>query len=247
MSRAETLALVGAVGGAGVTRLCVEFAATLARDGRDVAVFDAAYATQGLAARVEGRIDPDVTALCTDAADEPVGAGLYDAHLDAPGRVVYCPAFAPFERVARAKTPEAARRFAEQVEAATDSFEYVLLDVPPVAANQSLAAVDVADRVAVVTPDTDRGADALPRMVARLRDVDSPATVEVANRGDGSTVDRATVAVPEGPTATPGVPAALADGSFTVDVGNAVEAVLEVELSVNLADMRPPGLRERFL
>jgi hypothetical protein len=43
------------------------------------------------------------------------------------------------------------------------------------------------------------------------------------------------------------VPAALADGSFTVDVGNAVEAVLEVELSVNLADMRPPGLRERFL
>ena len=36
------MALVGAVGGAGTTRLCVEFAATLARDDRDVAVFDAA-------------------------------------------------------------------------------------------------------------------------------------------------------------------------------------------------------------
>ena len=247
MSRSETLALVGAVGGAGTTRLCVEFAATLARDGRDVAVFDAAYATQGLADHLEGRIDPDVTALCTDADGEPVGAGLYDAHLDAPGRVVYCPALAPFERVARAKTPEAARRFAERVEEAEGAFEHVLLDVPPVAANQSLAAVDAADRVAVVTPDTDRGADALPRMVARLRDVDSPATVEVTNRGDGSAVDRAEVAVPEGPTAIPDGPAALDDGAFTVGVGRAVQEVLGTELSVNLADMRPPGLRERFL
>ncbi|MEF8789307.1 MAG: ParA family protein [Haloarculaceae archaeon] len=247
MSRAETLALVGAVGGAGTTRLCVEFAAVLARDGHDVAVFDAAYATQGLADHLEGRIDPDVTALCTDASEQPVEAGLYDAHLDASGRVAYCPALAPFERVARAKTPEAARRFTERVAAAAETFEYVLLDVPPVAANQSLAAVDAADRVAVVTPDTDRGADALPRMVARLRDVDSPATVEVVNRGDGSAVDRATVVVPEGPTAVSGAPAALADGSFTVGVGRAVQEVLETELSVNLADMRPPGLRERFL
>lgn len=247
MSRAETLALVGAVGGAGTTRLCIEFAATLARDGRDVAVFDAAYATQGLAGHVEGRIDPDVTALCTDAADEPVESGLYDAHLDVPGRVAYCPALAPFERVARAKSPEAARRFTARVEEAAETFDYVLLDVPPVAANQALAAVDAADRVAVVTPDTDRGADALPRMVSRLRDVDSPATVEVANRGDGSAVNRTTVAVPEGPTAASSVPATLENGSFAVDVGNAVESILEVELSVNLADMRPPGLRERFL
>jgi len=247
MNRAETLALVGSVGGAGTTRLCVEFAAALARDGRDVAVLDAAYATQGLADHVEGRIDPDVTALCTDASDEPVGAGLYDAHLDAPGRVAYCPAFAPFERVARAKTPEAARRFAERVGEAAERFEHVLLDVPPVAANQSLAAVDAADRVAVVAPDTPRGADALPRMVARLRDVDSPATVEVANRGDGSEVDRAGVAVPDGPTATRGAPSALEDGAFTVGVGRAVQEVLETELSVTLADMRPPGLRDRFL
>ncbi|MEF8840131.1 MAG: ParA family protein [Haloarculaceae archaeon] len=247
MSRAETLALVGAVGGAGTTRLCVEFAATLARDGRDVAVVDAAYATQGLADHIEGRIDPDVTALCTDANEEPIEAGLYDAHLDAPGRVAYCPAFAPFERVARAKTPEAARLFAERVEEVALAFECVLLDVPPVAANQSLAAVDAAGRVAVVAPDTPRGADALPRMAARLRDVDSPATVEVANRGEGSEIDRATVAVPEGPTAVPGAPAALEDGTFTVGVGRAVQEVLGTELSVNLADMRPPGLRERFL
>jgi cellulose biosynthesis protein BcsQ len=247
MSRAETLALVGAVGGAGTTRLCVEFAAILARDDRDVAVFDAAYATQGLADHLEGRIDPDVTALCTDASEEPVETGLYDAHLDAPGRVAYCPALAPFERVARAKTPEAARRFAERVEEAAGDFEYVLLDVPPVAANQALAAVDAADRIAVVTTDTPRGADALPRMVARLRDVDSPATVEVANRGDGSEVSRATVTVPEGPTSVADAPATLEDGSFAVGVGRAVQEILETELSVNLADMRPPGLRERFL
>jgi MinD-like ATPase involved in chromosome partitioning or flagellar assembly len=247
MGRAETLALVGAVGGAGTTRLCVEFAALLARDGRDVAVFDAAYATQGLADHVGGRIDPDVTALCTDAAEKPVEAGLYDAHLDAPGRVAYCPAFAPFERVARAKTPEAASRFAERVAEAGEAFDHVLLDVPPVAANQSLGAVDVADRVAVVTPDTARGANALPRMVARLRDVDSPATVEIANRGDGSEIERAMVTVPEGPTGAAAAPAVLRNGAFTVGVGRAVQDVLDVELSVNLADMRPPGLRERFL
>jgi MinD-like ATPase involved in chromosome partitioning or flagellar assembly len=247
MGRAETLALVGAVGGAGTTRLCVEFAALLARDGRDVAVFDAAYATQGLADHVGGRIDPDVTARCTDAAEKPVEAGLYDAHLDAPGRVAYCPAFAPFERVARAKTPEAASRFAERVAEAGEAFDHVLLDVPPVAANQSLGAVDVADRVAVVTPDTARGANALPRMVARLRDVDSPATVEIANRGDGSEIERAMVTVPEGPTGAAAAPAVLRNGAFTVGVGRAVQDVLDVELSVNLADMRPPGLRERFL
>lgn len=247
MSRAETLALVGAVGGAGTTRLCVEFAAILARDGRDVAVFDAAYATQGLADHVGGRIDPDVTALCTNAAERPVEAGLYDAHLDAPGRVAYCPAFAPFERVARAKAPEAARRFTERIEEVAEPFDHVLIDVPPVAANQSLGAVDVADRVAVVAPDTARGADALPRMVARLRDVDSPATVEVANRGDGNEIERATVAVPEGPTETAAAPAVLRNGTFTVGVGRAVQEVLDAELSVNFADMRPPGLRERLL
>ncbi|MFC6941277.1 ParA family protein [Salinirubellus sp. GCM10025818] len=247
MGRAETLALVGAVGGAGTTRLCVEFAALLARDGRDVAVFDAAYATQGLADHVGGRIDPDVTALCTDATDQPVEAGLYDAHLDAPGRVAYCPAFAPFERVARAKTPEAARRFAERVGEASEAFDHVFLDVPPVAANQSLGAVDAADRVAVVAPDTGRGTDALPRMVARLRDVDSPATVEIANRGDGDEIERAMVTVPEGPTEAAAAPAVLRNGAFTVGVGRAVQDVLDVELSVNLADMRPPGLRERFL
>jgi MinD-like ATPase involved in chromosome partitioning or flagellar assembly len=188
-----------------------------------------------------------VTALCTDAAEKPVEAGLYDAHLDAPGRVAYCPAFAPFERVARAKTPEAASRFAERVAEAGEAFDHVLLDVPPVAANQSLGAVDVADRVAVVTPDTARGANALPRMVARLRDVDSPATVEIANRGDGSEIERAMVTVPEGPTGAAAAPAVLRNGAFTVGVGRAVQDVLDVELSVNLADMRPPGLRERFL
>ncbi len=61
-----TLALVGAAGGAGTTRLAVESAATLAQTGRDVAVIDAAFGTQGLADYVDGRIETDVTALVTD-------------------------------------------------------------------------------------------------------------------------------------------------------------------------------------
>ncbi|OYR95948.1 cell division inhibitor, partial [Halorubrum sp. E3] len=45
--QATTLALVGATGGAGTTRTAVELAALGARDGRDVAVVDAAFTTQG--------------------------------------------------------------------------------------------------------------------------------------------------------------------------------------------------------
>jgi Mrp family chromosome partitioning ATPase len=61
----QTLALVGAVGGAGTTRTAVEFGATLARDGRDVAILDAAYATQGLADYLAGRIETDITRVAT--------------------------------------------------------------------------------------------------------------------------------------------------------------------------------------
>ena len=72
----DTLALVGAAGGAGTTRLALESATLLAREGRDVALLDAAYATQGLADHTPGRIDPDMTALCVD--DHRLETGLVD-------------------------------------------------------------------------------------------------------------------------------------------------------------------------
>lgn len=212
MSHPETLALVGAVGGAGTTRLAVEFAATLARTGRDVAVLDAAYATQGLAQYVPGRIDPDLTALCL--TDDSLAAGLVDLPGDRAGRVALCPAFAPFERVARAKTPDAARRLEDRIEAAAGWFDHVVVDTPPVAANQAVAAVNAADRVALVTPATRRGLDALPRAHGRLADVGVEDRLVVANRtgSGGGTVDV------EGEVGVDGNVAADADGDGAADV-----------------------------
>lgn len=53
-----TVAFVGVTGGAGRTRTSVEVGARLAREGDSVAILDAAFATQGLATSVAGRIDP---------------------------------------------------------------------------------------------------------------------------------------------------------------------------------------------
>lgn len=222
-----TTALVGATGGAGTTRLCVEFAALLAREGEAVCVLDAAYGTQGLAQYVTGRIDPDVTALCTE--ERPLTDGLADPFFDAPGRVAFVPAFAPFERVARAKRPDAAREFERLACEASERFDHVLLDVPPVAANQAVAAATTADRRVLVTPDSRRGADALPRMAGRLRDVDAPAEFELSNRGS-EVVERADTSVPEGPVGVADAPAVFADEAFAVGVAEAAAAVLGVEV-----------------
>lgn len=62
----NSVAVVGAVGGAGTTRTCLALAGILARDGRSVVILDAAYATQGLSDHVPGRIAPDMTALVVD-------------------------------------------------------------------------------------------------------------------------------------------------------------------------------------
>jgi hypothetical protein len=83
---------------------------------------------------------------------------------------------------------------------AASAFDHVLLDVPPVAANQSVAAATTtAEQRGLVAPDTRRGADTLPRLAGRLRDVDAPAESALANRG-GGVVERADAHVPEGPT-----------------------------------------------
>ncbi|QPV61378.1 AAA family ATPase [Halosimplex litoreum] len=228
----EIYAVVGGVGGAGATRLSVEFAATLARAGRDVAVVDAAFSTQGLAAFVPERIEPDVTRVLTD--DRPLAAAETRLGLDVPGSVTVAPARTPFERLARAKTSECARRLAERLSAATERYDAVFVDVPPVGANQSVAAVTAADAVALVVPDAERGSDAVPRLCDRLADVDAAVDTVVANRVDGDpTVEAADAVVPVGETESlSDAPAAVEPTAFAVAVASTVETLTGADLDL---------------
>jgi cellulose biosynthesis protein BcsQ len=230
-------ALVGAVGGAGTTRLALEFGATLARDGRSVLVVDAAYATQGLSTAVPGRIEADVTAVVTE--DRPLEAATYSLDVDwgepdDPGTIAVAPVRAPFERFSRAKTSDRARRLASRLAAATEEYDHVLVDVAPVAANQAVAAVTAADRVVLVVPDSQRGADAIPRMRDRLVDVDAAVDAVVTNRAtDSPWIDEADAAVPESETtALPDAPVAVAPSEFATAVGTAAETTFGVELDL---------------
>lgn len=187
-----TAALVGAAGGAGTTRSALELATALAAAGEDVVVIDAAFDTQGLARHLSGRLDPDVTALVTDASDQSLSAGLVDddsdvnaSALDAEelperGRVACLPARAPFERLARAKTPEAAQKLERRIEEAAAAFDRVIIDTPPLGSNPAVAAVTAAERVAIVAPATERGVDAVQMTRARLQDVGTSADAVVA-------------------------------------------------------------------
>jgi septum site-determining protein MinD len=228
----DSLALVGAAGGTGTTRLILECATLLAREGRDVAVLDAAYATQGLSDHTPGRIAPDMTTACLD--DVPTRDALIDRDIEAAGRLAVCPARAPFERLARAKTPEAAEAFERRLDEATRAFDHVLVDTPPVAANQAVAAASAADRVAIVC-DEARAADAAPRMRDRLEDIGVPAEATVVTR----TPDHpdADVTVPDFDAATPAV---TADGTAREAVAEVLETAFGVELELDEAD----GLRE---
>jgi len=245
----STLALVGATGGAGTTRLTIELGATLARAGRDVALLDAAFATQGLAAHVPGRIDPDLTALLTDATDTELAAGLVDHPADLPGRLAVCPARAPFERLARGKTTDAARRFEKRITTAAAQFDHVLVDVPPVAANQAVAAVSATEAVALVVPATLHGLDHLPAMRDRLRDLDAPATHVLANEGaygEVTPVEDADVTVPASEaTAVPDCPACLdPDTEFAPAVAAAAQTTLDTTLDLEFPE---EGLLDQYL
>lgn len=227
MADAETLAFVGAAGGAGTTRLTLEAATLLARDGREVVALDAAYATQGMARWLPGRLSPDVTALVTDDADEPLETGLVELPVEVSGRVRCCPAHAPFERIARAKTTDAARNFEARVAEAASVADAVCLDVPPVAANQSVAAVDAADRVALVTPGDERGADAVGRMAGVLEDVGSSTDAVVATRGE---LDVADASVPVASDEGGEIAAAGGTGGFVAGVAAACSVALGEEI-----------------
>ena len=245
MAQQSTLALVGAVGGAGTTRTAVECGATLARAGLDVAVLDAAFATQGLAEYVPGRIDPDLTAVV--AEEVPLEDALVPVATDLPGKFVAAPARAPFERVARAKTAGAADRFERQIAAASLSHDAVLVDTPPVAANQAVAAVSACDRVALVAPDTRRGTDGVARMTGVLEDVGAAVAGTVATvAGEEPVIEDAVARLPETDATAPGACPTCVDGDATLGppVAAAVEALLDVELGIDIEESGGVG---RFL
>ncbi len=223
---ATTLALVGATGGAGTTRTVVELAAIGARGGHDVAVIDAAFGTQGLSEYVRDRIGTDLTALITDDTGVSLSAATHtivgdgapvDRLNDLPGRVELIPARAPFERVARAKTAEAARKLERRVDEAATSYDAVVIDCSPVASNEAVAAVTVVDRVGAVRPATPHGIDALQRLRGRIADVGTTVDTSVAVRRGVDTetdaaIDDADVVLPPTDPAVAAAPT-VASGS----------------------------------
>jgi septum site-determining protein MinD len=232
--------VLGAAGGVGTTRLTVECGATLARTGRDVAVVDAAFETQGLASYVSGEIAPDVTTLVTE--EVPLESALYDHEADVPGEFVLCPARAPFERFSRAKTAGGARQLERQLAAAALSYDVVLVDTPPLGTNQALAAVNAADRIGIVTVDSHRGADALARTRGVLSDVGASADAVIANRGSDSLVE-ADASVPESDVWRPGeCPSCLSpDGQFAPAVAEAACGLLDTTLDLEFPDEQRVG------
>lgn len=202
----------------------------LARDDRQVIVIETAFATQGLAAYVDGSLTADATALALGEAT--IAEATREVAVDAPGRLELIPARAPFEQLARAKTIEASQRLAARVETAADRADHVILDVPPVAANPHVAAVTTADRRVAVTRGTERGAEAHRLLVDRLADLDCPTDATVAVGGSIPAAD-ATVELPGDRRP------AERDDEAAGRLAPAVESALGVELSVEFETAGP--------
>jgi len=235
-----TAAVAKATGGAGATRTSLELAATLGRAGHAVAVLDVDVATQGLAAHVPGRIEVDLTTVLVDDASLPdatVDLELPAVH-DAGGRLAVVPARAPFERLARAKTPGAAQTFETVLDDAAETYDFVLVDTPPVATNPAVSAVTAVDRVAAVTPASQRGVDALQRLRERLEDVGAAPGLAIANRADGDhPVQAADVALPTHGVAAPDVPSAAdPDPAYAPAVAEAATALFDVDLALEFPE-----------
>ena len=274
---ATTLALVGATGGAGTTRTAIELAAIGARSGRDVAVIDAAFTTQGLSEYVRGRIGTDLTSLVTDDAGASLSAATYpiaiaeagdgvssettnsgtaDAETaggetasDLPGRADVVPARAPFERVARAKTAEAARKLERRVDEAATAYDAVIVDASPAGSNESIAAVTTVERVAAVRPATPHGRDALQRLRGRIADVGASVDATVAiRRGIEAETDEASagadlVIPPTDPTVASAPTAADDADEYVRAVGDAYAHLFDAAIDVEFED---DGLIERL-
>ncbi|OYR43598.1 AAA family ATPase [Halorubrum sp. Eb13] len=256
--QATTLALVGATGGAGTTRTAVELAALGARDGRDVAVVDAAFTTQGLSEYVSGRIDPDVTALVTDETGASLSAAAYatdtgssdrDGEPDLSGRADLLPARAPFERAARAKTAEAAWKLERRIDEAATAYDAVVVDAAPVGSNEAVAAVTAADRVEAVTPATAHGRDALQRLRGRVADVGGSVdgTVAVARAEGPAESDVGENADTRLPAVDPAVESAPAAATGTGDYVAALAETYERAFDAALGiEFEEPGLVDRI-
>lgn len=229
----QTVAFVGAAGGTGTTRTTLECATLLAGEGRDVAVLDAAFGTQGLADATPGRVEPDAIQLCL--GDEPLEAGLVDRDVDGAGRLAVCPARAPFERLARAKSPDAATSLESRIDEAARAFDHVLVDTPPIATNPAVATVDTVETVAVVG-DAERAGAAVPRMEDRLADVGVEESVTIVTRTDGHPDADATVPVLEHD-----LPAVGSDEGVDAAFVDLVAATLDLEIERETAD----GLRDK--
>lgn len=230
----ESLALLGAAGGVGTTRLSIEAGAALAVDGADAIVIDAALATQGLAAYLPGRIDPDLTTALVDDLD--LDAACQEYPLDLPGRLRVCPAYAPFTRLAEAQTPDHAERFGAFIEAGIDDADAVIIDVPPLASNIAVAGVAAADRIGVVTEPTDRGRDALSRCRGRVADGGDDVDFVVGNHVTEESVTDADVRIPESRvTDIPETPTVVeGDDGFGPGIESLVDAGLDRRLDVSL-------------
>ncbi len=240
---ATTLALVGATGGAGTTRTAIELAAIGVRDGCDVAVIDAAFATQGLSEYVSGRIGTDLTALVTDRTDASLTAATYSANIarnaDTPARADVVPVRAPFERVARAKTVEAARELEARIEEAESGYDAVIVDVSPVASNEAVAAITTVDRVVGVRPATPHGRDAIQRLRGRIADVGAGVDAAVAVARDGSETDTDAAAdadllvPPTDPSVSAAPTAAAGDGDYAEAVADAYAELFGTSVGVS--------------
>ena len=262
---ATTLALVGATGGAGTTRTAVELAALGARDGRDVAVVDAAFTTQGLSEYVTGRIDTDCTALITDETEASLSAATYPIALDnggdsgggsggtdgidLPGRADAIPARAPFERLAKAKTAEATQKLERRIDEAATAYDAVIVDAAPVGSNEAVGAVAAADRIEAVYPATTHGRDALQRLHGRIADIGGSVDGSIAvargggSRGD-SAIDDDAVALPATDPAVASAPVAAAGtDAYTQAIANAYASAFDTTVGVEFDDS---GVIERL-
>jgi septum site-determining protein MinD len=230
----STGALIGAAGGVGTTRLCLEVGAALAADGRDTVLIDAALDTQGLAAHVSGRIEPDLTAVIT--GEGSLSEALRSYPVETAGSLQLCPVHAPYTRIAAGKAPTAAERLGEVVTEATSMAEHVLVDVPPLASNTAVAGAGAADRRAIVTPATIRGRDALSRTQGSLADLGLTADLIVANRSVEGALADADQSVPDSEvTDVPEEPACLGtEPGFGPAIADLTESMFDLQLDVDL-------------
>lgn len=241
-----SVAFVGVAGGAGTTRTVVELGGVLARAGRSVLVFDLDFATQGLARFVDGRIEPDATALLADP-ECALSEAVHEVTVDGDGRLGLVPAFAPFAQIAEAKTPSAGAQVGERLEAADADYDHVLLDVPPVVSNQAVGAVTAAESVVAVVPPTDRGVDALQRERGRLADVGAGVDEVLAVGGTSDAVppdaDHHVPALPgDAPASEPTV--FDSTGPYSTAVAAVAHALCAIDLEADIETRS--GLVERL-